>query len=225
MWRPLPVLLVLAAAVGCTREAIPGRPAWDQHVMPLLQGRCNNCHGETVGQLLDPDGGVVPLPRTRLDLCNVEAPAVRDLGVSYAGGAVNVLPGFFPMQLESDKQTGRAPMPPPPAEPLSEWEYQVLKRWVNIAKDFPDAACLKAVRNRPPTVKLVEPPEDTGDVVEAIIEIIDPDNDGIVGKATLGSATVDIRGAGRRTLRFPGGTSTSAPLGATVTDGYDTARL
>ena len=87
------------------------------------------------------------------------------------------------------------------------------------------AACLKAVRNRAPKVKLIEPPKDTGEAVEVVIEITDADNDGILGKATLGSATFDVLGAGRRILSFPKGTPTSATLGVAVTDGYDTARL
>ena len=73
---------------------------------------------------------------------------------------------------------------------------------------------------------LVDGPAGTaGEVVEAVIEITDVDNDGILGKATLGSATFDILGAGRRILSFPKGTPVGATLGVTVTDGYDTTRL
>jgi hypothetical protein len=226
MWRPLSLMLAVGAAVaGCTTEPIPGRPAWDQHVMPLLQGRCNHCHGETQGQLLDPDGGLLPVPRYRLDFCNAMVPAVQNIGVTFMGGAANFLPGFFPTQLEPDQKTGRALMPPPPAHPLSDWEYQVFKRWVKIVELDINAACLKAVRNREPKVTLIEPPKDTGEEVEVVIEVTDADNDGILGKATLGSATFDILGAGRRILRFPRGTPTNATLGVVVTDGYDTTRL
>jgi hypothetical protein len=72
---------------------------------------------------------------------------------------------------------------------------------------------------------VVQPPRDTAEAVEAVIEITDADNDGVVGKATLGPATLDILGAGRRTLRFPKGTPTGGSLGVVVTDGYDTSRL
>jgi hypothetical protein len=226
MWRPLPFLLTLAAAVAaCTTEPIPSRPAWDQHVLPLLQGRCNHCHGETV---LQPDfeGMPRPFPTTRLDVCNVEAQPYKDLGIAVTGGgAVTALKVYFPTQLEIDPMTGRRSMPPAPAEPLSDWEYQVLKKWVEIVSVDISAACLKAVRNREPKVTLVEPPKDTGEAVEVVIEVTDADNDGMLGKATLGSATFDILGAGRRILRFPKGTPTSATLGVVVTDGYDTARL
>ena len=61
-------------------------------------------------------------------------------------------------------------------------------------------------------MKLVSRPKDTGEAVEAVIEITDADNDGILGKATLGRATIDILGAGRRILRFPKGTPTGATL-------------
>jgi hypothetical protein len=225
MWRPIPFLL--AAVAACTTEPIPNRPAWDQHVMPLLQGRCNHCHGETVGQTLDPDGGVLPVPLFRLDVCDGGTAAFQEAGVVVnGGGAVKILPTYFGVQLEPSKETGgKRLMPPPPAEPLSTWEYQVLRRWVEIVKVDASAACLKAVRNREPKLTLIEPPKDTGEEVEVVIEVTDADNDGILGKATLGSATFDILGAGRRILRFPKGTPTNATLGVVVTDGHDTTRL
>jgi hypothetical protein len=226
MRPPLVLLTVGLVIVGCGETPPPGRPAWDQHVLPLLQGRCNQCHGETVGQV-DPETDMPrPLPRFRLDVCDGESGPLQELGVVVAGnGAARVMPAFFGTQLEPDKMTGRALMPPPPAAPLSDYEYEVLKRWQKIAAFDVNAGCLKAVRNRAPKVTVVQPPKDTGDAVEALIEITDADNDGVLGKATLGPATIDILGAGRRTLRFPKGTPTGGTLGVTVTDGYDTARL
>jgi hypothetical protein len=223
-WNLLLVAGVLVA--GCEAEP-PARPAWDQDVLPLLQGRCNHCHGETVGQTIDPETGMPAawMPKTRLDFCNAQAMPVQDLGITFLGGAALFIPGQFDMYLEPEKGTGRAKMPPPPAEPLSAYEYQVLKRWAKIAGFEAAAGCLKAVRNRAPQVKLVNAPREAGDVVEAVIEITDVDNDGILGKATLGSATFDILGGGRRILKFPKGTPVGATLGVTVTDGYDTTRL
>jgi hypothetical protein len=225
MRPPLVLLTVGLVIAGCGETPPPGRPAWDQHVLPLLQGRCNQCHGETVGQV-DFEGMPRVFPLFRLDVCNAGAGPFQELGVAVnGGGAAKALPLYFEMQIEPNKMTGRASMPPPPAEPLSEYEYQVFNRWVTIAMFDVDAGCLKAVRNRPPNVTLVEPPKDTGEAVEAFIEITDADNDGVLGKATLGPATIDILGAGRRTLRFPKGTPTGGTLGVTVTDGYDTGRL
>jgi hypothetical protein len=225
MSRPLQLLLLAGAVVGgCTTEPIPGRPAWDQHVMPLLQGRCNHCHGETVGKNLHPDTGMPLQPLTRMDVCRPTAPVYQDLGISAFGGAI-FLAGGFAGQFDPLEGESRPRMPPPPDVPLSEYEYEVLRRWAKIAAADAEAACVKAVRNRPPTVTLLEPPKVAGEVVEALIEITDPDNDGILGKATLGPATIDIPGAGRRKLEFPAGTPTNATLGVAVTDGYDIARL
>jgi hypothetical protein len=226
MRPPLLLLAILGAvAAACGGTPPPGRPAWDQDVLPLLQGRCNHCHGETVGHTVDAMGMPVLVPVTRLDFCDAGAAPIRDIGVGVLGGALAILPGFFGMQLEPDKKTGRALMPPPPAQPLSEYEYQVLKRWVKIVAADPTQACLKAVKNRAPKLELIAAPKEAGEVVEAIVEITDVDGDSVVGKATLGSASVDILGAGRRILRFPKGTPASATLGVVVTDGYDTTRL
>jgi len=219
------VIAIGSAIAGCTPVEPPARPAWDQHVMPLLQGRCNHCHGETWGKNLDPDSGAPLPPATRLDFCMNGTAAMQEVGVGVSFGAAAALKMFFMPQFEPDAKTGRANMPPPPAEPLSEYEYQVLKKWAKIAEADADAACLKAVRNRAPRVKLLEPPQDTGDAVEATVEITDPDTDGILGKATLGPATIDIPGGGRRTLRFPDGTPTGGDLKVVVTDGYDVGRL
>jgi hypothetical protein len=67
MRPPLVLLTVALSSPDAARRRPPGRPAWDQHVLPLLQGRCNQCHGETVGQV-DPETDMPRLlPRTRLD--------------------------------------------------------------------------------------------------------------------------------------------------------------
>jgi hypothetical protein len=212
-------------AAGCGPGEPPSRPAWDQDVMPLLQGRCNGCHGETVGEVDPTTGKPRESPRSRLDFCSGDTAAFRELGITGVAGAVVFLPPLFATQLEPDPKTGRALMPPPPAAPLTDYEYRVLKKWVQIVAADIDAACLKAVRNRRPELKLIQPPREAGDTVDAVLEVVDPDRDGVLGKATLGTATVDIKGAGRRTLRFPRGAPIAGELRVTVTDGYDTTIL
>lgn len=221
-WRALLTGACVALAGAC-EASVPGRPAWDQDVMPLLQGSCNHCHGETAGRTIEPVSGVAR-PAIRLDFCDGGTPALREVGVSVGLGAA-AIPVIVRGFIEPDKQTGRALMPPPPAAPLTAYEYAVMDRWLKIAAFEVAPACQKAVRNRPPQVQLVEPPKQLDEAVEAVIEITDPNHDGVVGKATLGGASVEIPGAGRRTLRFPKSAPVGGALNVVVTDGYDVTRL
>src|SRR5688500_4832564 len=109
------VSLAVATLAACGVEP-PSRPAWDVDVLPILQGSCNHCHGETVGAL-DPETGMPrKLPLSRLDICDFSSELIKQAGpagMNIFGGAVSLLPDIVKGYLEPVKGSKRASMPPP----------------------------------------------------------------------------------------------------------------
>jgi hypothetical protein len=122
------------------------------------------------------------------------------------------------------KAGARPTMPPPPAEPLSEYERTVIRNWVRrielLGSNRAELACEKSNGNSQPRAKFVSASKDGNDLV-AIIDVIDADGDVVLGKAEGANADSEIKASGRRTIRIPGG-SVGDKLKLKLSDGYAT---
>jgi hypothetical protein len=117
----------LAVAVlpvlGC-EPAVPASPTFAQNVGPIFAARCGRCHGETLTEG-DP-GRNMPLQchLTRFeDMGDCSAAATCSRGAQFCAGLIYAVTIG---ELADDPLTR---MPPPPADPLNDWEKEVITRW------------------------------------------------------------------------------------------------
>ena len=210
-------VLLVAALAGCSPAEAPATPSWDQDVFPILQGSCNHCHGETVGQ-----DGNQKFPSSRLDICSkdpFDAAMISVLGPALIGAGP--YSGTLTDVLTVKPGAKRPLMPPPPASPLSDYERDVLLKWAKIG-GLPNA-CAKKGKNRPPTAKATQKFE--GDSLAVTLEVTDPDGDTVLGKVRAGSAPDQtIIASGRRTYFFQG-LSVGSPVKVLLHDGYEKVDL
>ena len=199
------VLLVSTGLAGCGGTAVPAKPSWDQDVFPILQGSCNHCHGATVGS--------EATPLSRFDFCD-NRPFMA-AGITVPGtllGALGTTAATIETQIVPAKGASRPLMPPPPAAPLSDYEREVLLKWIKqqAAAAAPAAgevhtACRKQVRNRDPRALLVDKSTDGNNLV-VTLDIIDLDGDQVLGKVTAGTGnnapSQVITASGRRSFTF-----------------------
>jgi hypothetical protein len=118
--------------VGCGENAVPENPGWKNDIRPMMEAHCIRCHGG--GGKLNGDPDVPPgsltlhLPTGPLPL---PCAAVPD-GGAYTCAPVN---GNFTTQAGLQGYGAglqmylNAPMPPPPSEPLTSYEYDTLMKW------------------------------------------------------------------------------------------------
>jgi hypothetical protein len=205
--------LAISAVTSCAAPEPPANPAWDTDVYPILRGNCLHCHGT--------EFATTAPPTWRFDVCNV-ATFMDKVGVGTgegAGlGAVGAL-SFLKLDLTPNASTGRPKMPPPPAEPLPDYEQQIMLNWVANAMNNPDSACKKASPNQKPQVRLVSSRKD-GNTVWATLEISDPDGDQVMGKATAGNGSANLLFVGRKEVKIEN--ASSDKISVKVFDGWDT---
>lgn len=215
------VTLLTAVLAGCAPEDVPNNPSWDQDVYPIIQGSCGHCHGATVRQ--------VPGSATsRFDVCSSEAMAAAGIPLPVTGslfGAATAGPLLWISQIVPAKGKTRPLMPPPPAAPLSDYEREVLLKWVKRAGAITPAAgqphpsCAKQTRNREPKAVLVSQAVNEENELVVTVDTSDPDGDQVLGKVTVGGADKPILSTGRYAHVFPGATMGS-PVKVTLHDGY-----
>jgi hypothetical protein len=199
--------------VSCAPPAVPQRPSWDVDVFPILQGSCNHCHGETVGNL-------PTQPLSRLDICDSEV--FTKAGITLAAPTTALVWGAqFPNYVKpvaANKET-RAKMPPPPAAELSDYERDVLVKWGTWTPEDPKDKCIKQGRNREPDMRVIGEPVWDGDTLKLTIEVWDPDLDQVLGKVSVGAVSGNIPASGRREIVITGANQND-PITVLLHDGY-----
>ena len=138
-------LLLVAAGAGCTvYPSEPASPTFAKDVQPILAAHCTRCHGGGGTVANEVDGS-----RTGTIECYLDQYADRGdctpvdggpppssqcrPGAKYCASPLPSPPGTPPTSLFDIYVFGPGavanPMPPPPAEPLNDWEMNTLKRW------------------------------------------------------------------------------------------------
>ena len=112
-------------------------PTYTNDVRPILMAHCVRCHGAGGTLNTNPDVTSVVLPAPRqcyLQRFEDEGDCTdrNDLtacrrGAGYCG-TLNGTVSLITERVLSSPETGLI-MPPPPAEPLNDWEKEVLTRW------------------------------------------------------------------------------------------------
>jgi mono/diheme cytochrome c family protein len=120
----------LVAGAGCL-NAIPDRPSYERDIKPLMEAHCIRCHG--AGGTLNTDPDIPPPPHAK-----VQGPPLNSDFTSLQGenghfGLMNYTLGGSPgvVFLKTYVEGTLGPMPPPPADPLTNWERDLLFTWAN----------------------------------------------------------------------------------------------
>lgn len=133
----VPVALTLAgAALGCGSEMpeVPANPTYASDVAPILNLHCIRCHG--LADMLHtmivngyPNSPSTCYLQRYEDEGNCAVPGSADCmhGAGYCGTRMGTDSLITAMINMPNGSTGR--MPPPPADPLSDFEKAVINRW------------------------------------------------------------------------------------------------
>jgi mono/diheme cytochrome c family protein len=122
-------LAAALAAAGCVETSgdEPINPTYSHQIQPLMEAHCIRCHGAGGTLNQDPDipdaEGVLQGAPVRGDFTKLnDSGGVFGLlhyTAANAAGGVDQMNAYLPQ------------MPPPPGEPLTKWEKDVLVKWVN----------------------------------------------------------------------------------------------
>ncbi len=128
------VVLALGGLVGCGENDIPENPGWARDIQPLMDAHCVRCHGGGGTLNGDPDvppgslhAGTVAIPCA--PVANGGAYTCAPLGGNFTSQA-----GLMPYVAQGAMQLQgylNYPMPPPPSEPLDDFETKLLLKWAS----------------------------------------------------------------------------------------------
>jgi hypothetical protein len=137
MLSAVPVALALAGvALGCGADMpeVPANPTYTADIAPILNTRCIRCHG--LGDMLHtmlvngyPNSPSVCYLQRFDDEgdCTTAGSATCKHGAGYCGvrmGTDSLITSMINMPNDVDSR-----MPPPPNDPLSDFEKAVINRW------------------------------------------------------------------------------------------------
>ena len=173
------LLIGVAALAGCELPPHPPDvPTWAD-VEPILRANCNHCHGGTARET-----GSVGALVYRFDfyemtdsVCGDAAQALEaPSGLSMARGwAASIRTGVTP------QARSRPRMPPAPAQPLAEWEWQTLARWADAPGRGPTPRT-----NGVPRMQVKRFPITAHRSLSFVAIIDDPDGESVVGVIQAG---------------------------------------
>jgi hypothetical protein len=198
MKQKLGSLVVLCALAGCGEPLpVPASPTWVDDVEPILHGNCFSCHGPTA----NPAPAVGQL---RWDFWfNPSDPKLSTLGIDTTDGFVPYPAEAlkFPLYV---KMPLALRMPPPPADPLSDRDIQVLMKFA------PAATRGTRANNAKPTAAWV--------VTGASYVVSDADHEQVVGTIQCGGGqTAKILNTGRHDVPM----GSQRPCTLSLYDGQD----
>ncbi len=131
--RAIGALAMWTTTLACTPE-VPANPTYTNDVQPILIAHCVRCHGAggTLNAMLV--NGALQAPRacylqryeTTGDCSTTPIDCQMGAGSMYCAP---MIPGRI-------NRTDASRMPPPPSDPLTDWEKDVINRWV--ANQFPE---------------------------------------------------------------------------------------
>ncbi len=210
--------LVLSALGACEGPApVPANPTWAEDVLPILRGNCFGCHGAGPTCGTEKKEGCRPLAALRWDVYDpADFPNAAEAGItSGVRGAIQ--------NLIARAKSDDARMPPPPASPLDDRQIQTLE---NFAKTIEAAAGPAAIAkakgrhtpNHVPFARLVSRSVQSG-TLTVLFEVVDRNDDQVLGSATAGGDPILIDRSGGHTLKFPGAAKDAA-ITVTLSDGW-----
>jgi hypothetical protein len=115
---------------GCGETEVPLFPSYERDIKPLMAARCTRCHGAGGTLNVDPDSVLAKQPPPNMPKLP-EAPKIGDFTrLENANGHMGLMSYTGPAAETMQLYIRTGPMPPPPAPPLTDREYELLMRWL-----------------------------------------------------------------------------------------------
>ena len=218
VWRRtsgLAAALLLGLPACASPPTAPERPTWAD-VEPIVRGECVSCHGASAATTAS-----VGARQYRLDFyditpetCGAAAAAVAPM--PFASGWSQEIADA----ITSVDSNVRPRMPPAPALPLEEWEWQTILRWTGAHEKGP-----APTGNRPPIVRMGDFVSSADKRLPISVTLSDPDGQAAVGVLTVGNfkLKMDRPGAFSGTIDTSTWDEHDFVIQATVCDGWDQA--
>jgi hypothetical protein len=122
----------LVAALGCSPE-VPAVPTYAKDVQPIFAAHCVRCHGEDLSLGFDPIRRLIPT------FCHLnrfgDTGDCSNAGPCSYGASATICTNQTINRIADDDSPLR--MPPPPSDPLNDWEKDVVKRWASTTPPAP----------------------------------------------------------------------------------------
>jgi hypothetical protein len=122
--------LALSALSACSPE-VPAAPTYTKDVAPILNAHCVRCHGanDTLNMFPFPVYGSVQAPvKCYLQRYEDEGDCVTVGSTTCKTGAATCAP--LVVNYVNQPVGSTLHMPPPPSDPLNDWEKDVLTNWL-----------------------------------------------------------------------------------------------
>jgi hypothetical protein len=122
--------LALTALSACSPE-VPAAPTYTKDVAPILDAHCVRCHGAggTLNMYPFPVYGAVQ-PPTRCYLQTYDDAGDCSAGSTTCQLGAKSCAGLIAAYALSGTVAAKTLMPPPPSDPLNDWEKGVLTNWL-----------------------------------------------------------------------------------------------
>ena len=116
-------------AAGCSPD-VPANPTYTKDVQPIFIAHCVRCHGANDMLTAMPVNGSTHPPKyCYLQRYGDEGACTGVTDCEFGAGSMlcsSMVVGYITMPVSSGLR-----MPPPPSEPLNDWEKDVITRWVH----------------------------------------------------------------------------------------------
>jgi hypothetical protein len=123
------VLMLVGLGAGCSPE-VPANPTFTKDVQPIFLAHCVRCHGaDDMLHSMSINGSNLTPAYCYLQRYEDEGACTGVTDCMFGAGSTvckGMVVGYVTMPAN-----GATRMPPPPAEPLNDWEKEVITRWVN----------------------------------------------------------------------------------------------
>ena len=127
----LAALALVVGAAGCGSNSIPENPGWARDIQPLMEAHCIRCHGGGGKLNGDPD-----VPPGSLKVACAPIPDGGAYTCAPSLGNFTTQAGLMPYHLLMQSYLNY-PMPPPPSEPLDDFETKLLLKWAGETNPLP----------------------------------------------------------------------------------------
>ncbi len=163
---------IASIAAACSPPGAVQNPTWAEDVYPIVEGQCLHCHGGTA----EKDGG-----GSRLDMVDFATAVCEDLGVGIDSYARSIHTA-----IEFEELAKGQLMPPAPARPLEDWQYQTIQNWAkgDMEKKIAKFALGKPTNNHSPTLTVSTTV--TGSKLTLSYVASDSDGDPVLGEIKVG---------------------------------------